>query len=82
MNRDIISKIQAEMAKDSAPGMCRCCPITIYKHLFPKKLKDIGCTKKWISLCKELGIKYSGGMDCLFFFKAFMDISVNRFCRI
>ncbi len=81
MDRDIISKIQAEMATMNAPGMCRCCPVTLYENLYLRKLKGVGCKMHWIDLCERLGIRYSGGIGCCEFYKAFRDLSV-RFCKI
>jgi hypothetical protein len=82
MNKKMIDEIRAEMAEIKAPGACKCCPITIYNHLFPIKLKVIGCTHKWNMLCELLGIEYSGVMDCIAFYNMFMGIKTCRFCRI
>jgi hypothetical protein len=81
MDRNIISKIQAEMATMKAPGYCSCCPIILYENLCLRKLRGVGCSMHWIDLCERLGIKYSGGIGCGEFYKAFMDLGV-RFCRI
>jgi len=82
MDKRMIRKIQAELAKNNAPGACRCCPITIYSNLSIRRLKGIGCAEHREQLCKRLGIKYSGGCGCIEFYDAFMNIKINRFCRI
>ena len=48
MNKKMIDEIRAEMAEIKAPGACKCCPITIYNHLFPNS---------------DLKIEYKGYFD-------------------
>lgn len=82
MNKRRVLKLQAEMSKVNVPGACRCCPIALYRELFSMKLKGMGCSEKYISLCKELDIKCDYELSCITIYKAFMDIKVNRFCRV
>ena len=82
MDKKMIKKIQAEMIKINAPGACKGCPITIYRHLSIRRLKGIGCAEHWEQLCERLDIKYSGGIGCTDFYEAFMDMKTGRFCRI
>ena len=83
MDKKMIRKIQERMSEVGAPGACVCCPIALYGHLSPKKLKVPGCEKKWNLLCERLGIEYYGGCGCIEFYDAFMNIKINdRFCKI
>ena len=82
MNKKMIGKIQERMNEIGAPGACACCPINLYSHLSPNKLKTTGCGKKWNLLCERLGIEYYGGYGCIEFYDVFMNIKVGRICKI
>ena len=82
MDKKMISRIQAEVARIKAPGACMGCPMTIYRHLSLKKLKGVGCAAHLESFCKRLGIEYNSGISCTEFYTAFMGIKANRFCKI
>lgn len=55
MDKKMIRKIQERMCEVGAPGACVCCPIALYGHLSPKKLKVPGFVryKDWIWLLKR-----------------------------
>lgn len=54
MDKKMIRKIQERMSEVGAPGTCVCCPIALYGHLSPKKLKVPGCEKNGICYVKDL----------------------------